>query len=120
MTLYLGLLIHMGLVRFPKLIYHWYQNDLYSCNICPRVMKRDEFRQISSFLHISDNRNSNLNDKLYKVRPLLNLLVKKWQHYYVLGKIICLDERMMKYKGRVSFKQYNPAKPTRWGIKAFV
>jgi len=83
-------------------------------------MKRDEFRRISSFLHISDNQNPNLTDKLFKVRPLLNLLVKKWQSSYVLGKNICVDERMIKYKGRFSFKQYNPAKPTKWGIKAFV
>ena len=31
-----------------------------------------------------------------------------------------IDEAMIPFKGRLSFKQYMKAKPTKWGIKAFV
>ena len=31
-----------------------------------------------------------------------------------------IDEQMVAYKGRLSFKQYMPAKPIKWGMKAYV
>jgi len=32
---------------------------------------------------------------------------------------LAIDESVIKFKGRVSFRQYMPSKPTRWGIKQF-
>ena len=31
-----------------------------------------------------------------------------------------LDESMTGFKGGITFKQYMPKKPTKWGLKAFV
>ncbi|XP_035707126.1 piggyBac transposable element-derived protein 4 [Folsomia candida] len=36
------------------------------------------------------------------------------------GKNICIDETLLAYKGRLSFRQYNPKKRGRFGIKMFV
>ena len=33
---------------------------------------------------------------------------------------LSVDEAMIKFKGRLGFKQYMKAKPTKWGIKVFV
>ena len=33
---------------------------------------------------------------------------------------ICVDEAMIPFKGRLSFRQYMKAKPTKWGVKVFV
>ena len=39
---------------------------------------------------------------------------------YTLLREVSIDEQMIAYKGRLSFKQYMPAKPVKWGMKAFV
>ena len=50
--------------------------------------------------------------------PLLDVMDS--QHlYFNPGQNICIDEGMIKYKGRLSFKQYMPAKPTKYGVKFF-
>jgi len=83
-------------------------------------MPREEFMLLNTFLHFADNQNANLSDRLYKVRPMLNHLISNWQKYYTLNREICIDERMIKFRGRIRFIQYIPSKPTKWGIKAFV
>ena len=117
---YLGLLIHMGLLKLPRLDYHWRSNNLYCCPLCPNVMKRIEFMRIHSFFHIANNENANLQDKLYKLRPLITKLSSSFTRYYVLHKELTVDEKMIKYTGRVSFLQHVRNKPIRFGFKVFV
>ena len=90
---YIGLLIHMGLVKLPQLDYHWKNNNLYTCPLCPTVMKRAEFMRIHSFFHIADNQNSDIQDKLYKVRPLILALTATYSRYYILNKELTVDEK---------------------------
>ena len=37
--------------------------------------------------------------------------------YFQVSRDLRVDECMVAFKGRLSFKQYMPAKPTKWGIK---
>ena len=39
---------------------------------------------------------------------------------YTLNRELSVDEAMVGFKGRLSFIQYLPKKPTKWGMKAFV
>lgn len=117
---YLGILIHMGLVRFPRLQCHWESSEQYNCCFCPSVMTRQEFTLIHKFFHIVDNQRLNQDDRLAKIRPLLDLLITKYQRYYVLSRNLTIDERMVKYTGRLSFRQHIRNKPIRQGIKIFV
>ena len=59
-------------------------------------------------------------DQLVKVQTVLNMFVKKWQKLFLLGENIAIDEGMLKWKGRLSFRVYNPDKPTKYGIKAYI
>ena len=43
-----------------------------------------------------------------------------YESVYVPGKNLSIDESMVKFKGRIFFHQYMPAKPTKWGLKEFV
>lgn len=55
-------------------------------------------------------------DKAFKIRPILDRLrnifqtVPKEEH-------LCVDEQIIPTKARTSLKQYNPAKPHKWGYK---
>ncbi|XP_014610408.1 PREDICTED: uncharacterized protein LOC106790182 [Polistes canadensis] len=40
--------------------------------------------------------------------------------YFVPGQNICVDESVVKFKGKISFITHNPNKPTKWGIRIYV
>ena len=54
-----------------------------------------------------------MRDRLYKIRPAFEYLV------YLPGENIAVDEELVKYRGRLTFKQYIESKRARFGIKLF-
>ena len=44
----------------------------------------------------------------------------RFQEAYTPYGNCTIDESMVKFKGRLSFRQYMPAKPIKWGIKVWV
>ena len=90
-----------------------------------QVLKRDRFSLIMKFLHLSNNesyipRGQPGHDPLHKLRPLLGPLIANFQSAYTLNRELSIDEAMVGFKGRLSFIQYLPKKPTKWGMKAYV
>lgn len=77
-------------------------------------------------IHFNDNTQQprkddpDMYDKLYKVRPLLTHLNKKFQEAFIPSEHQAIDEAMIKFKGRSSLKQYMPAKPIKRGYKVWV
>ena len=59
-------------------------------------------------------------DKLWKIRRFMDLLLAQFQALYEVNGYVSVDESMVKYKGRLSFRQYLPMKPVKWGIKVWV
>lgn len=57
--------------------------------------------------------------RLYKIRLVLSQLNRKFQEIYSPSQNISVDEGMIA-KGRLSFRQYVPAKPTKYGIKVWM
>ena len=49
----------------------------------------------------------------------MQILIKNFQKYYKLDGEICIDERLIKAKGRFSYKQYMPDKKSKYGVKIF-
>ena len=117
---YFGLMIHMGLVQYPRLEYHWTKTPLYSCSLCPSIMTRRDFFLLHGFLHFADNHSANLDDKIFKVRRLFELLSSRFRQYYVLHRELTIDERIVKFTGRLSFLQFIRNKPNQYGIKIYI
>ena len=59
-------------------------------------------------------------DHLFKIRPVLNDVLDKARDTYETSKNISIDEGMIAFKGRLAFRQYMPAKPTKYGIKVWM
>ena len=55
----------------------------------------------------------------YKIRPLLDAIVSSFRSVYTPKQHISIDDTMIGFKGRLSWVQYMPKKPTKWGIKAW-
>ena len=121
---YIALQLAMGLVNKPAINDYWSCHWLFSTPGFKEVMQRDRFELITSFLHFNDNnlyipRGEEGYDPLYKIRPLLDIVEPLYLNSYVPGCELAIDESMIKFKGRIHFKQYLPSKPTRWGIKVY-
>ena len=77
------------------------------------------------YLHMNDSQQQAARDypnydPLYKVRPLLTMCQSTFLEHYVPDRDMSIDEAMVKYKGRVFFRQYMPQKPVKWGIKVWM
>lgn len=72
-----------------------------------------------SNLHFNDNATANTSDRLYKIRPILDLLLQRFQTYKPKS-ILSVDELLQKFKGRLQWRQYIPSKRARYGIKIYV
>lgn len=118
--------ISMGLVHKPN--EESYFQDGFWLTKTPgfsKIFSRDQYQLIKSFLHFNDNANQIPKgnpgyDPLFKIRPLLDIVSKTYLDNYEPGEALSIDESMIKFKGRLSFKQYLPSKPSsKWGIKVW-
>jgi hypothetical protein len=83
-------------------------------------MSRDRFESLLKLYHFSNNEEQHANqDRLFKLRPLLNLLKARFQSIYIPGSIISIDETMVPWKGKLLFKQYIPGKVHKYGVKIY-
>ena len=87
------------------------------------IMSRNRYQSILEFLHFNDNTFFDVADpdwdRLSKVRPLIEHLVKRFKGAYIPSRKISIDEELMLWKGRLGFKQYIPNKRCRFGVKYF-
>ena len=56
-------------------------------------------------------------DKLYNICPLITHLNAKFSSLKKASEYLYADESMIQFKGRSTFKQYNPMKPIKRGYK---
>ena len=88
------------------------------------TMSRTRFLQILRYLHFADNSlvprpDSPDFNKLYKIQPLLDLIIPRFRAVYSPERQLAVDETLIKFKGKVYFRQFITIKPGRFGIKAF-
>ena len=88
-------------------------------------MSSRRFELILRFLHLNDSQTQPQRgepgfDKLFKIRPLLDLLLPSFKDSYTPTQFLSIDESMVSFKGRLSFLQYLPKKSHKWGMKAWV
>jgi hypothetical protein len=107
---FLGILIIMGLHQLPRITDYWSRNKIFHTEVIANVMPRTEFQRIFTALHLADNTKQNQfaksskKFKLFKVFDFISLLKRNFQVNFILGTNICIDESMIKFKGKSSFK----------------
>ena len=61
-----------------------------------------------------------MHDKLYKVRFLTDHPGKRFAEEFMPHQQVAVDECMIPFRCRLSFKQNHKDKPTKWGIKVWI
>lgn len=84
------------------------------------TMSLDRFRAITRMLRFDNKTTRDVRlqtDKLAAFRDVWAMFVAQLKKYYNPGPDITVDEQLVPFRGRVSFKQYIPSKPAKYGIK---
>jgi len=121
---FLGLLLMMSILKKPLIAQYWSKNPLYSTPLFGLVMSRNRFQLLLSMLHFNDStqqpsRDDPLQDKLFKLRPVVDHLFEHFQLTYSMSQNVCIDESLQLWKGCLHFKQCIPIKRSRFGVKSF-
>ena len=82
-------------------------------------MPRNRFDEVLRFLHIANSKRLDPNDRMGKLRPLMDHLQNAFQKAYISEKHLSFDESMVAYYGRHGCKQLIRGKPIRFGFKNF-
>src|SRR5690348_7601194 len=83
-------------------------------------MARDKFELLLKIYHFSNNEKKHADqDRLFKLKSLLNLLQARFKLVNIPGSIITINETMVPWKGRLLFKQYIPGKSHKYDVKIY-
>ena len=125
MRTFIGLIFVMGIIYKLSIPMYWFTDELYHIPIFQKAMSHNRFQLILKFFHCNDNNNPqhDANDenrnRLYKVRPLIELLRARCKTVYTPGQDVSVDESLVLFKGRLKFKQFIKTKRAGFGIKLF-
>ena len=103
---------------------YWAEDTFFGRFAIANVMTRDRFEKLSQYFHVADrtgyNRADPNRDQCHLVRPILTFIQEKCFENYISNKEVSIDEAMIAFRGELGFRQYMPAKPTKYGIKVWV
>jgi hypothetical protein len=93
MMAFIALILNMGITRLSKIEDYWRSDIVSRIPFFPSVFSRDCFFQIFGMIHVG-----NINS------PII-------QRNYVPRQQVSIDESVIQFKGRTSFRQYLKGKP---------
>lgn len=86
MKTFLGLLLWMDLVKYVSIEDYWLTSPLLLNQVAPKVMSRNRFQLLLTCMHFNDNIALECEDRLMKIRQLLDKLQLNFQVRYVPGE----------------------------------
>ena len=114
---FIAVILNMGIVQLSDLKDYWSTDDTTNLPFFHSIFSRDRFFQIFGALHVGDIDSTT---KWGKIQPFLDLICPSFEAAFTPDQQVAIDESVISFKGRVSFRQYLKGKPNPWGIKAFV
>ena len=115
----------MGMTRKSNMSRYWTRSNVTETPFFGKYMSKNSFQLLLSNVHLNDNsqqprRNSPGFDPLFKIRPFVDLCIDKFRTIYRPNKNLAVDEGGCPWKGRLSFRTYNPQKPNKFNIKLYI
>jgi hypothetical protein len=90
--------------------------------IFPKIMSLRRFRILTEVFRFDDRESRNhrrQNDKFAPIRDIWTIFVRQLPKYFKLSDSVTVDEQLLSFRGRCSFRQYMPLKPAKYGLKFF-
>ncbi|CAG5017422.1 unnamed protein product [Parnassius apollo] len=86
------------MVKLPCILDYWRKHKLYGLPLVRTVMPRNRFELILKLRHFSDNEQDPGDDRLYKLRTLMDKFIHNFQNAFTPGKKICIDESLIPWR----------------------
>ena len=100
---------------------YWGKDEEYHNSAVSNCMSYNRFKSLNCFFHSHGNASDTDNqDRLFKIRPVIDYLIRLFKSTYTPTQNLTIDEGMLAFKGRLSFKCYLPNKPIKYGIKLYI
>ena len=101
-------------------MYHT-QDKLFETPGFKKILTQNKLVLIEKYIHFVDiSQLDSQYNRTAKIEPIHTYLVERWQSLLTLGRDISVDEALLLWKGRLSWKQFIRTKRARFGIKSFV
>ncbi|KAJ8957049.1 hypothetical protein NQ314_006609 [Rhamnusium bicolor] len=88
---FLGIMILSGYHTLPQADLYWSTEEGKGLKIVRDCMTRNRFRNIKRNIHLSDNSKLDINDKFTKLRPIFDLMNKKFMQSGVFSTYLSID-----------------------------
>ena len=108
----LGGLLMSGYAKYPKKRMYW-SKETDVPTLLSESIRCNRFELILHHLHLNDNTLHDGSDKLFKLRPVLNMLEQSFKKHGGVDENISIDESYGKHYA----KQFIRGKPIRFGFK---
>jgi len=119
---FLALTLQMGHSVQGRLEDYWTKMEQLRTPFHVQTMARDRYYHILRFLQFTDNNRNGVDrtdHRLWKIQDLFEIIRMNFSKFYNPSEYLTVDEIIVKFKGRIVFKQYIPKKCKCFGIKMF-
>ena len=120
LLVFLGIILLSGYHSVPSERDIWSSQPDLSIPFVAQSIPRDKFLSLKNFIHLSDNQNLQVGNKVAKVQPLYDRLNNNLKKFGIPHKDLSIDESMVPYHGKHSAKMFIRMKPIRFGYKLWV
>ncbi|XP_046408944.1 piggyBac transposable element-derived protein 3-like [Ischnura elegans] len=119
LKVFVAILFLSGYNTVPSKRHYWEATQDTRNELVYNSMRRDRFLQINRFIHCCDNTAIDKLDKMWKMRPFMDLAKERFGRYFREEQCLSFDESMISYFGRHGCKQFIRGKPIRFGYNVW-
>jgi len=122
MFAFLALTLQVGHTVQDRLEDYWTKMEQLCTPFYGQTMAHARYCHILRFLHFTDNNRNGgdrADDRLWKIRDLFEIIRTIFSKFYNPSEHLAVDKVIVKFKGRVLFKQYITKKRKRFSITMF-
>lgn len=121
---YIGILLLAGVMKVSRLsTAQIFEHEKHiGIDAIYLTMSEQRFKFLTRVLrldNIEDRQARAAFDKLAPIREIFQMILANFQRNFVPSAELTLDEQLIPFRGRCSFRQYIPNKPAKYGIKIF-
>ena len=117
---FLGIILVTGLRKYPKTEDYWSLDLIYYHPLFHQLgMSYNRFSLILKNWHVANNLDAEESGRLHKIANFVKLFTTNIKAVYLPAGEISVDGTQIAHRDRLSFRQYNPGKANKYGIKLF-
>ena len=118
MKIFFGLIIYMGIFPSAQVKDYWSRDTEFLFHRIGMYLSQNRFEQLKRYFHISEPYESLPQSQWYlKVQPLANILMTRYQYYFLPSSDVAVDEMMVRFTGRSVHTLLLRGKPIPQGYK---